>query len=931
MISCGPLPLISPWLYRISLKRAGCRAANGEMEAVRELADVICTDSDPKARDLARRGLSYLSSPDQIDLLCRIILTQFHPDLVALAIDRGYHPSVPAEQVLYHFCIPGSAEPETLNAEDRFRLLAEGYAGASVHVRAWVRSIARINGAESTLARSLAGTCTTRYAGDWSYDEWDIVINGLISKENWAELWILAPLAPVSLAVTAITALKEGGWVPGGDDQLLWNEIIAALPRCWAYPVPVGNTRDAVGRFASQVTRLCLSPDGTLIATGSCDGMITVYLTASSGRIREISTSTGSIRFLRITSDNSHIIHGGEDGMVHCHSLQDTLFRWSWAGDSHASAVSISSDNLSVLIGDERGFLHSISLHDGREYQSGSLHPSPVTCLAQAEDGSFITCGHADGTVSVRYPGVNRSLCKFPGNHNPVCSLAISKEGGEVLAIYEQSLPVLWDIVTGTKIRTFMSHSGHTVCTAMSLENRWFAIGSNDHMIRFWNQNESLPFAKLPLYNRQITCCSVVPDGSLFATCFHDGTIRIYRMPGAHLIREYKGHKKTITSCAITPDSTRLATVSWDGTTRLWQIPNGDILRTWDVHNGRIAALAGPAGNLVATVTGDGIARIYDGSDGTLIRMIDLYTPLIRAAAMSADGTFLASAGMNATLRIWNVRDGSLVATSEHFTTSQRCCSFLPDNSGLIAGGWDGVCRLFRVPDAHLLRTFSGHTSIVTCCAISWDGSFFITGSNDTTIRLWRTAETEACAVIRESGGEVGAVALSPDETYLATGSSDGIIRLYTLPSGTPAGEMTGSSGRVTALAFTPDNCMLAAGYDSGICTVMSLPEKTILHTIPAHSGEISGIAILSDGRTLITAGDDGLCRFHPLPYVPFLVHTDLTAFADVVREEESTRGNPDNAQWAFLRTLLAARFQGEIEICMTPDVAGYYDIQIVG
>lgn len=190
MIPCGPLPLISPWLYRRSIKRIVRRAKNGDVEAVSELAEVFCTTPDPKARDLAREGLTSLSSSEQIDLLCRIILTRDNPDLLAMANHCGFLPSVPAYHALYRFCTSGSGKSGKPNSEVSADLLAEGYAGASAQVRAMARRVARMNGTGSILARSLTGTCVTEYASNWSFDEWEIVINGLIREQKWADLWV---------------------------------------------------------------------------------------------------------------------------------------------------------------------------------------------------------------------------------------------------------------------------------------------------------------------------------------------------------------------------------------------------------------------------------------------------------------------------------------------------------------------------------------------------------------------------------------------------------------------------------------------------------------------------------------------------------------------------------------------------------------------
>jgi WD40 repeat protein len=931
MISCGPLPLISPWLYRLGVRKIARRVTSGEVPAVRELAAVFCTSSDINAREIAGQELRLLKNKEQIDLLCHESLLWDNDGLRTLATGCGYLPAAPAERALFIFCISCPGEIPQPDPENHLPLLAAGYAGSSAPIRARTRTAARANGTCCLLARALSGPCVTHHAGSWTYDEWDIVIAGLISGQRWDDLWLLADLAPITLAVTAISALKGAGWTPAGDDLLLWNGIVSTLPDRWMYPEPAGQAPAPAMKAAGPVVRLCFSPDGSLFATGCRDGMIAVRRTTSAGPVAELSTGPDSVRFLAISADSTCLVYGRENGTVHGHSLQDNTRLWSWEGLHAATAFALSPGSCSVFIGDEGGSLHVLDARDGRVLYSIPLHPSPVTCLAHTPGDSPVACGHTDGTVSVINYRDNSSPRLFSANGSPGRSLTFSPSGTELLALHTRGHPALLDIATGKRTRVFTGHAGRAVCSAVSAESGWFAIGSDDHTLRCWNWREPAPATVIPLYSRHITCCSAVPDGSLLATGFHDGTVRIFRMPGADLLQECQGDKKPITTCTITPDGTRLATVSWGGTSRLWRLPKGEIVRTLDAHAGGIAALAGPAGTLIATATDDGIARILDGSDGTLISTIDLYTPSVRAVAMSPDGMYLASAGADASLRIWTIRDGSLAAAGDPLATSQRCCTFLPNGLSLITGGWDGACRFFRVPDTKLLRTLYGHTSVVSCCTVSRDGTLLVTGSNDTTVRLWKTADEEAYAVLGESRSEVSAVALSPDETLLATGSADGMVRLYRLPYGTFAGELPGLPWKMTALAFTRDGCILIAGFERGICVLLSLPGKALIRTIHAHTGPVTGIAALPDGRTLVTTGGDGVCRFHSLPVTPFLVHAGLADIPVAASEEQLTGGSSGRVQWAFLRTMLSARFRGEIEVCPPLDLAGCYDIQIVG
>jgi WD40 repeat protein len=931
MKSCGTVPLISPWLYRLEIRRTARLVAAGDGAAVRELSAVFCTASDPQARHRAGQGLMHLKSPEQIDILCRECLLWDNAGLTALVTGCRCLPGNPADQALWLFCTSQEDELRRLDPGISFPLLAAGYTAAEEAIRARARDAARRDRTESILARALAGPGVTQNAAGWSFGEWDVVMSGFSYEGRWDDLWLLAPLAPLPLATEAIRSLKAAGWSPQGDDRSLWEDCARDLPDRWTCPLPAGEPRDPVGRPAGQVARLCFSPDGSLLATGCCDGMVTVWRTVSAGLAAEFSAGPGAVCFLAIPAGNTCLVSAGDDGTVRCHSPDGRSLLWSWEGRGEGAAIILSPDGLSVLIGDSGGCLHVLGIRDGRALFTLPLHASPVTCLAPAPAGPAIACGHADGTVSVARPGAGTGPLTLPGNGSPVLSLSISSSGTECLAVYERGHPAQWEITTGKKRCTFTGHTGRVICSAVPAGGCWFAIGCDDHILRCWDLAQPAPATIIPLYNRHITSCYAAPGGSILAAGFHDGSVRIYRMPNGKLVREYRGHKKTVTSCTLAPGGSRLATVSWDGTTKLWRVPEGEIVRTFDVHAGGLSALTGPAGTLLATVTEDGIARIFDGADGRTVRTIDLYTPSVRAAAMSPDGTYLASAGADSSIRCWNIRDGSLAAAGDRLAASLWCCTFTPDGSLLITGSWDGSCRFFGMPEVTLVRTLAGHTSTVTCCTVSRDGSLLVTGSNDTTVRLWRTTEDQAYLVLRESRSEVGAVALSPDGTLLAAGNRDGIIRLYRLPYGTPEKGLPDLPGKVTALAFTGDGCILAAGYGTGTCALFSVPERSLIRTLPAHNGAVTGLAILPDNKTLVSTGGDGICRFHALPAMPYLVHATLADIPSGVPCGEPGAGtvSPDPA--AFHRALLAARFQGEIGICPPLDVAGCYDIQIVG
>jgi hypothetical protein len=280
-----------------------------------------------------------------------------------------------------------------------------------------------MNGSCSLLARALTLQGITHHAGEWSYDEWDVVISGLAGVGQWDDLWLLVPLAPPPLAVKAMQALKTAGWLPRGDDLILWEELARDLPDRWTYPLPAGQPRDPAGRPAGQVTRLCFSPDGSLVATGSCDGVVTVWRTASAGPAAEYSAGPGSVRFLAILPGNTCLVCAADDGTVRCFSLEDRALLWSREAGGKGAVFTLSPDGRTILIGDAGGTLHVLGTPDGRALYSLALHCSPVTCLVPAPSNPAVACGHADGKVSIIRPGDGLCPLVLPGNGSPVSTL----------------------------------------------------------------------------------------------------------------------------------------------------------------------------------------------------------------------------------------------------------------------------------------------------------------------------------------------------------------------------------------------------------------------------------------------------------------------------------------------------------------------------
>jgi WD40 repeat protein len=933
MKSLVSAPLVGPWLYRRSVKELAGRALQGHAGAVRSLARILCTSPDVAVREIARTALCSLTCDPAIDTFCAETLEGNNATLNRIATESKYRHSDPGTQALLLFVTGQREHYARLDFQEHRPLLASGYARATNRGRSHAINAARKGGQCPVLAAALMKTVRTEHAPPWSEGEWEIVVAGLIQERKWEELWPLVIHAPLDRAIAALDALNAAGWKPQGDDRGLWEEITSALPAGWTSPVPEEAPVQVPTSTDSQPLRLAFSGDGTLLAAGCADGTICAWNTRTGTIVFRRPAGFGTVIGIALSPDNTRLICAGACGTLQCHDTLTGALLWSVGFDDRAPVqFACFRNGITVAPRNTGGQLRIVNLADGQVQVCSGGHEAAVTCCALSHDDRFCAVGYADGAVGCWDLQVLRYLQTREGLGDPVSSLGFCAGDEEILVLYARNRPVRWHTRPGSRTRTYTGTTGQLCCCAIAPDANSFAITGDDRILRFWQAAKTGPVAELPLCKRPVAVCEITADGSRLVTGCTDGTLRIYSMNGGTLIRECKAHKQGITAIARSSSAEMIASAGWDGTVKLWNCTSGELIHTLLRPAGGVTGMtATPDGSAIyAGYTGGTVRQIPWGA-GDVHRALDVYTGSVRAVAISPDGTLLACAGGDTTLRIWNVKTGDLVTGIEGLTTTGRSLAFSPDGKTLISGGWDGKVRLWSVTDGSPEKTLTGHTSIITAVAITPDSTILATGSNDRTVRLWTLGDGQCISVQEDSRSEVSALALSPDGTLLAFAGADAVIHLCHLPDGIPAPAISALPGKITALAFAGDGRVLVAGLDTGTLAIYSCTGRHLLRTVAAHTAAVTGIAVLPGGQSVLTSGMDGRVRHWNLPWTRPMSGTTLDDIPRVARFARTCSRPDAQAQWAFLHSLLAARFTNDIELCATVNDESMYDIQIVG
>ncbi|HMU38889.1 MAG TPA: WD40 repeat domain-containing protein [Pseudomonadota bacterium] len=507
--------------------------------------------------------------------------------------------------------------------------------------------------------------------------------------------------------------------------------------------------------------------------------------------------------------------------------------------------VTSSSDRTARLWDAETGAL--VAVLEGHQ---GTVHSASFTLL----QGRAVMTVSADGTARLWDKTTGAPMFAPVTHPRRSQMLALTKDGGRMVVLSENSQLELWDRILGHMRGQLLGHAGGVVSISFSQTGSRIVTAGMDGIARIHDGRSGQPLLSLRGHHGRVLSAAFSPDGQLVLTGSKDGTARLSRSQIDEFPRPLLGHASEVVSLAFSPDGQKLLSASREGKAALWDTASADRLAEWPLHGIDEARFVGQKTASLEILT---LARGGEGSTGKIPFALRFYDAQSHAQTQTGGGDLSQGAFLAASA------DGSFLLTD---TDGQ---ADLWTRSGPLAP---------LQKQGPLLQQPTQKTAVV----FSRNNRFVAMGSRTGEVSVYDLPRRTPPIALSRHETAVSTVAFSPDETFLATASQDGLVKLHDLAGRRVVATMTGHQGQVRFVQFSPDGTRLLLIDVSERAWLRDGHDGRLIAALPKHTSRAYvDIAMSPDSTRLATCGDD--LRVFDLESGEFLVQFDDQAQKDLL------------------------------------------------
>ncbi|WP_404789143.1 hypothetical protein [Altericista sp. CCNU0014] len=393
-----------------------------------------------------------------------------------------------------------------------------------------------------------------------------------------------------------------------------------------------GNCYGALTGHIGLIYSLSMSLNGQMMASSASDATVRVWDLQTGQCQRVLQEHTNDVFDVAFSPNGNTLVSGSFDHTVKFWDTQQWHCRRTWRGYSNGfcAAAELSGDRL--LTGSSDGYIRFWDVQTGRCARQIRAHQGFAWSVAVSPAERWLATGGEDAAIKLWNLETGQCCKVLKGHLSAVRAIAFNARSlsinpnelaGLLASGSSDGTVKLWDLSTGTCLRTFQGHRSRIWGLAMHPDGHTIASGSFDHTVRIWQPDREDCLQVLEGHTHWIWGVAFSPDGTKLATASGDHTIKIWDTQTWQCLDTLRGHLSWVQAVDFSPDSQSLVSGSVDTTVKVWDLQKGCCLQTFAGHTNWIyTVLFAKNGQTVMSGCQDETLKFWDIQTGECLRTL---------------------------------------------------------------------------------------------------------------------------------------------------------------------------------------------------------------------------------------------------------------------------------------------------------------------